>query len=227
MVTNTPDVPTEATADVALLCMLGAARRAFEAQRDLRAGLWERWSPTGYLGMELHGRTVGIVGLGRIGRAFARRVRGIGMTVRYHNRRRLPPELEEGAIWHETLEDMLPHCHVLSLHCPGTPENHHLLNAERIALLPQGAIVVNTARGNVVDEEALMAALESGHVFAVGLDVFENEPNVNRRWFGHSRAFLLPHIGSATVETRNAMGFRCIENLEAFFSGREPPHRVV
>jgi len=227
VVTNTPDVLTEATADVALLCMLGAARRAFEAQRDLRAGLWKRWSPTGWLGLELHGRTLGIVGMGRIGRAFARRARAIGMIIRYHNRRRLPPELEEGAIWHETLEDMLPHCHVLSLHCPGTPENRHLLNAGRIALLPKGAVVVNTARGNVVDERALMAALESGHLFAVGLDVFENEPDVDRRWFGHSRAFLLPHIGSATVETRNAMGFCCIENLAAFFAGREPPHRVV
>ncbi len=226
-VTNTPDVLTEATADVAMLCLLGAARRAFEAQRDLRAGVWSRWSPTGYLGLELHGRTLGIVGMGRIGRAVARRARGFGMTIRYHNRRRLPPELEEGAIWHPTLEDLLPHCHVLSLHCPGTPENHHLLSRERVYRLPRGAVVVNTARGTVVNEEALLEALDEGHLFAVGLDVFANEPQVDHRWFTRPRAFLLPHIGSATHETRIAMGMRCVENLEAFFAGREPPHRVA
>ncbi len=227
VVTHTPDVLTEATADVALLCLLGAARRAFEAQRDLRAGVWTRWSPTGYLGLELHGRTLGIVGMGRIGRAVARRARGFGMIVRYHNRRRLPPELEEGAIWHETLDELLPHCAFLSVHCPGTPENRHLLDRRRLALLPRGAVVVNTARGNVIDEAALLEALDSGRLFAVGLDVFENEPDVDHRWFTRPRAFLLPHIGSATVETRDAMGFRCLESLEAFFAGREPPHRVV
>jgi len=222
-VTNTPDVLTEATADVTLLCLLGAARRAFAAQRDLREGKWQRWSPTGYLGLELKGRTLGIVGMGRIGRAVARRARAFGLTIVYHNRSRLAPELEEGARYYETLDAMLPHCHFLSLHCPGNRENEGLIDARRIQLLPRGAVIVNTARGNLLDEQAVRAALASGQLFAVGLDVFRNEPQVDPAWFGLDAAYLLPHIGSATVETRNAMGFRCLDNLDAFFAGRPVP----
>ncbi len=227
IVTNTPDVLTEATADVALLCLLGAARLAWSAQRDLRAGRWDRWSPTAYLGRSLEGRVLGIVGMGRIGRAVARRARSFGLTICYHNRRRLPPELEQGATYHETLEGMLPHCHVLSLNCPGSPENHHLINAERIALLPRGAILVNTARGTLVDDAALIAALRSGHLFAAGLDVFEGEPDIHPGYRELENAYLLPHIGSATLETRNAMGFRCLDNLDAFFRGEPVPDPVT
>lgn len=220
IVTNTPDVLTEATADIALLCLLGAARRAWEAQRDLRAGRWTRWTATQYLGLGLQDRVLGIIGMGRIGRAVARRARGFGLTIHYHNRRRLPADLEQGATYHEVLDEMLPLCQFLSINCPGSPENVKLLNARRIALLPKGAVVVNTARGNIIDEQALLEAVKSGHLFAVGLDVYENEPKVNPEWFTIDNAFLLPHIGSATVETRNAMGFCCLDNLDAFFSGR-------
>jgi len=227
VVTNTPDVLTEATADIAMLCLLGAARLAYRAQRDLREGRWRRWSPTGYLGLELRGRNLGIVGMGRIGRALARRARGFGLVIHYHNRNRLPADLEQGATYHETLDEMLPLCHFLSLNCPGSPENRGLLDARRIALLPRGAVVVNTARGNLVDETALMQALRSGQLFAVGLDVFANEPDVDPAWFAFDNAYLLPHIGSATVETRNAMGFRCLDNLDAFFAGRPVPDPLL
>lgn len=227
VVTNTPDVLTEATADIALLCLLGASRRAFEAQRDLRAGRWTRWAATQYLGLGLQDRVLGIVGMGRIGRAVARRARGFGLRIHYHNRRRLPADLEQDATYHETLDEMLPLCPFLSINCPGSPENVHLLDARRIALLPRGAVVVNTARGNIVEEKALLAAVRSGHLFAVGLDVYENEPNVDPEWFGVENAFLLPHIGSATVETRNAMGFCCLDNLDAFFAGRPLPSPVT
>ncbi len=227
IVTNTPDVLTEATADVALLCLLGAARLAWQAQRDLRAGRWDRWSPTAYLGRSLEGRVLGIVGMGRIGRAVACRARSFGLTIRYHNRRRLPPELERGATYHETLEAMLPHCHFLSLNCPGSAETRHLMNAERIALLPRGAVLVNTARGTLVDDEALIAALRSGHLFAAGLDVFEGEPDIHPTYRELDNVYILPHIGSATLETRNAMGFRCLDNLDAFFRGEPVPDPVT
>ncbi len=227
VVTNTPDVLTEATADVALLCLLGAARRAWKAESELRAGKWKRWIPTQYLGLDLSGRRLGIVGMGRIGRAVARRARGFGMEIHYHNRRRLPAELEEGATYHADLDHMLPLCPFLSLNCPGSPENRHLIDARRISLMPRGAVLVNTARGNLVDEQALMEALRQEHLFAVGLDVFENEPDVNPAWFELDHAFLLPHIGSATIETRNAMGFRCLDNLDAFFAGRPVPDPVT
>ncbi|GBD43991.1 Glycerate dehydrogenase [bacterium HR40] len=227
VVTNTPEVLTEATADIALLCLLGAARRAYEAQRDLRAGRWTRWGATQYLGLGLQDRVLGIVGMGRIGRAVARRARGFGLRIHYHNRRRLPPELEAGATYHETLDAMLPHCQFLSVNCPGSPENVNLLDARRIALLPKGAVVVNTARGNIIEEKALLAAVKSGHLFAVGLDVYQNEPNVDPEWFGIDNAFLLPHIGSATIETRNAMGFCCLDNLDAFFAGKPVPNPVT
>ncbi len=227
VVTNTPDVLTEATADIALLCLLGAARLAWPAQRDLRAGRWERWSPTAYLGRSLEDRILGIVGMGRIGRAVARRARSFGLTICYHNRRPLPPELEQGATYHETLEEMLPRCHFLSLNCPGSPENRHLMNAERIALLPRGAVLVNTARGSLVDDEALIAALKSGHLFAAGLDVFEGEPDIHPAYRELDNVYVLPHIGSATLETRNAMGFRCLDNLDAFFRGEPVPHPVT
>ncbi|MBB3263899.1 lactate dehydrogenase-like 2-hydroxyacid dehydrogenase [Azospirillum sp. OGB3] len=227
IVTNTPDVLTDATADIALLLMLGAARRASEGERMIRAGAWTGWTPTQLLGTHLGAKRLGIVGMGRIGQAVAQRARAFGMTIHYSNRRRLPPDQEAGAVYHADPEAMLAVCDVLSLHFPATPETTHWLNAARIERLPPGAIVVNTARGSVVDDEALIAALASGRLAAAGLDVFENEPNLHSGYRRLENAFLLPHLGSATVETRNAMGFRALDNLDAVFAGAVPQDRVV
>ncbi|MCG8355421.1 MAG: D-glycerate dehydrogenase [Kiloniellales bacterium] len=227
IVTNTPDVLTDSTADITLLCLLGAARRAFEGQDMLRAGRWVGWTPTQLVGVHVTGKRLGILGMGRIGRAVARRARGFDMEIHYHNRRRLPADLEAGAVFHEDPEAMLGQIDFLSINCPASPETHRFLDARRIALLPDGAVVVNTARGQIVDDDALMRALRSGKLGAAGLDVFEGEPDVNPGYFDIPNAFLLPHLGSATVETRNAMGFKCLENLDAFFAGHEPPDRVA
>lgn len=227
VVTNTPDVLTDATADVALLLMLGAARRASEGERMVRAGAWTGWTPTQLLGTHLGGKRLGILGMGRIGQAVARRARAFGMTIHYTNRSRLSPEREEGATFHPDAHELLTVSDVLSLHFPATQETRHWLNAERLALLPAGAIVVNTARGTVVDDEALIAALASGRLAAAGLDVFENEPNLHPGYRDLPNTFLLPHMGSATRETRDAMGFRALDNLDAYFAGREPADRVA
>jgi lactate dehydrogenase-like 2-hydroxyacid dehydrogenase len=227
VVTNTPDVLTDATADIALLLLLGAARRAYEGERLVREATWSSWAPTGMLGTHVTGKRLGILGMGRIGRAVAKRARGFDMPIHYCSRQRLAPELEQGARFHPTPEDLLPQSDFLSINCPATPETHHFLNAERIRLLPRGAVVVNTARGTIVDDEALIAALRSGHVGAAGLDVFEHEPNINPGYRPLANTFLLPHLGSATVDTRNAMGFRALDNLDAYFAGRPPPDRVV
>jgi len=169
----------------------------------------------------------GQVGMGGVGRATARRAMGFDMEVHYHNRNRLDAALEAGAIYHESIEDLLPHAQFLALHCPATPETEGLLNAQRIALLPDGAIVVNAARGAVVDDEALIAALKSGKLAAAGLDVFNNEPDIDPAYRELENVFLLPHVGSATRETRDAMGFRALDNLDAWFAGREPRDRVA
>ena len=226
-VTNTPDVLNNATAEVAMLLMLGAARRAHEGARMLRTATWADWSATGQLGIEVTGKRLGIIGMGRVGQVVARRARGFDMEVHYYNRHRLSPEIEAGAIYHAELHDLLPHSQFLTIHCPATPQTHHLLNAERIALLPDGAVVVNTARGAVVDDDALISALQSGRLFAAGLDVFNGEPNIDRRYRELDNTFLLPHIGSATRETRDAMGFRALDNLDAIMAGREPTDRLV
>ena len=165
--------------------------------------------------------------MGRIGRAVAQRARGFDMEIHYCNRSRLPQELEAGATYHEDAEEMLPGIDFLSINCPATPETHHFLNADRIALLPDGAVVVNTARGTIVDDNALIPALQSGKLAAAGLDVFEGEPNIDPRYLEIENAFLVPHIGSATLETRNAMGFRALDNLDAYFAGKEPGDRVA
>ena len=227
VVTNTPEVLTDATAEIALLLLLGAARRAYEGQEMLRAGRWTGWGPTQLMGRQLSGKRLGIVGMGRIGQAMARRARGFGVEIHYTDQRRLPPEKEEGAIFHATVEELLPLSELLSLHAPSTPETRHLLNAQRLALLPQGAIVVNSARGDLVDDEALIAALRSGQVGAAGLDVFQGEPAIHPGYRTLENAFLLPHMGSATIETREAMGFRALDNVDAVLSGRPAPDRVA
>ena len=227
MVTNTPEVLSDATAEIAMLCMLGAARRAYEGEREIRTETWADWSATYQLGIQVTGKRLGILGAGRVGQIMAKRARGFDMEIHYYNRNRLSPELEAGAVYHESVEALLPHCDFLSIHCPATPETHHLINAERIALLPDGAVVVNTARGAVVDDNALIEALQSGKLFAAGLDVFNNEPNIDPRYKELPNTFLLPHIGSATRETRDAMGFRALDNLDAIISGGEPRDRLA
>ena len=227
VVTNTPDVLTDATADITLLLMLGAARRAHEGEAIVRDGSWKSWATTFMLGTHMTGRRLGILGMGRIGQAVAKRARGFDMVVHYSNRSRLPAEKEQGAIFHADPDDLLPHSDFFSINCPASPETYHFLNAERIAKLPDGAIVVNTARGTIVDDEALIAALKSGKLAAAGLDVYENEPNLNPGYRPLENTFLLPHLGSATVDTRNGMGFKCLDNLDAFFAGKAPPNRLV
>ena len=227
VVTNTPDVLSEATAEIAMLCMLGAARRGAEGDALVRSGSWNFWSPAFMVGRQVSGKRFGIVGMGRVGQVTADRARGFGMQVHYHNRRRLPAHLEKGAVFHDSLESLLAVSDVLSLHCPATPDNAGLMNARTLALLPERAILVNTARGALIDEEALIAVLESGRLFAAGLDVFQTEPGGNPNLSRLSNVFLLPHIGSATEETRDAMGFRALDNLDAFFSGQDPQDRVA
>ena len=227
IVTNTPGVLNDATAEIAMLLLLGAARRAAEGEHMMRTNAWKEWSPAFMVGIQVTGKRLGILGMGRVGQILAKRARGFDMEIHYSNRTRLSPELEQGATYHPSVEDLLPQAQFLSIHCPATPETRGMMNAARLALLPRGAIVVNTGRGAVVDDEALIAALKSGHVAAAGLDVFNNEPNVNPSYRQLWNTFLLPHIGSATRETRNAMGFRALDNMDAIFSGREPRDRVA
>lgn len=227
VVSNTPDVLTDATADIAMLCLLGAARRAHEGTTMLRTHNWVGWEPRQLRGVHVTGKRLGILGMGRIGQALADRARAFRMTIHYSNRTRLTPDLENGAIFHANPDDMLPHCDFLSINAPMTPATRKWVNAERIARMPKGAVVVNTARGGVVDDEALIAALKSGHLFAAGIDVFDGEPKIHQGYYDLENAFLLPHMGSATVETRNAMGFKALDNLEAFLlRGQSPPDLV-
>jgi lactate dehydrogenase-like 2-hydroxyacid dehydrogenase len=226
-VTNTPEVLTDATADTAILLMLAAARRAGEGERLVRAGQWDGWRPTQLLGTHVSGKRLGILGMGRIGQAVAKRARGFDMAIHYADIRRLPPAQEHGATYYANPDDLLPHVDVLSLHMPGGADTAKFLNATRIARLRKGVIVVNSARGTLVDDDALIAALTSGQVAAAGLDVYANEPHLNRGYCALENVCLLPHLGSATVETRNAMGFRALDNLDAFFAGKAPPDRLA
>jgi lactate dehydrogenase-like 2-hydroxyacid dehydrogenase len=227
IVTNTPEVLSDATAELTMMLMLGAARRASEGERLVRTREWKDWSPGFMVGTQVTGKRLGILGFGRVGRVVAKRARGFDMEIHYNDHKRMPPELEEGAIYHQTSEELMPHCDFLTLHTVASPETIKLLNADRIALLPDGAIVVNASRGVVVDDDALIAALKSGKLTAAGLDVYNDEPNINPEYRQLSNVFLMPHIGSATRETRIAMGFRALDNLDAIFAGREPRDRVA
>ena len=224
VVTNTPDVLTEATADVAFGLLLAAARRLAEGDRLVRAGGWSGWSPTFMLGRPVHGSTLGIVGLGRIGKAVARRARGFGMHVLYTQRARLAEPLERalGATFVPDLDEMLAHADFVTLHCPLTPETRHLFGPARLARMRPGAVLVNTARGAVVDEAALAAALASGPLAAAGLDVFEDEPRVHPSLLARPEVVLAPHLGSADAEARTAMATLAIENVRRVLAG-EPP----
>jgi lactate dehydrogenase-like 2-hydroxyacid dehydrogenase len=227
IVTNTPEVLSDATAELTLMLMLGAARRASEGERLVRTHGWKDWSPSFMVGTQVTGKRLGILGFGRVGRVVAKRARGFDMEIHYNDLQRLPPEVEKGAIYHQTPEDLMPHCDFLTLHCVSSPKTFKLLNAERIALLPDGAIVVNASRGAVIDDDALIAALKSGKLTAAGLDVYNNEPDIHPEYRRLPNVFLMPHIGSATKETRDAMGFRALDNLDAIFAGREPRDRVA
>lgn len=228
IVTNTPDVLSDATAEIAMLLILGAARRASEGERLVRNQQWKDWSPAFMVGKQITGKRLGILGMGRVGQVVARRARGFDMTVHYHNRRPLDAGHSEGAIYHATVEELLSEIDVLSIHCPATGETRGLLNKKRIALMHSDTIVVNTSRGAVVDDEALVEALRSGKIAAAGLDVFNGEPDaIHPEYRQLDNTFLLPHIGSATEDTRNAMGFRVIDNLVAIFNDEEPRDRVA
>ncbi len=221
MVTNTPGVLTECTADFAFMMLLAAARRAYEYDKVMRAGWRYRIGQGDLLGVRVTGKTLGILGMGRIGRAVAQRARGFDMTVLYHSRNRLPAELEQDARYFASFDDMLPHCDFLSLHAPAGPATDKIINAAALAKLKRGAVLVNVSRGGLVDEDALFDALTSGQLFAAGLDVFRSEPDFDLRFAALDNVIMSPHIGSGSVETRNAMGFRALDNIAAVLAGRE------
>lgn len=225
VVTNTPDVLSDATAELTIMLMIGAARRAAEGERLVRERLWKDWSPAFMVGTQVTGKRLGILGMGRVGRVVARRARGFDMRIHYHDLR--PLEGSDEGVYHRTLDDLLPHCDFLSLHCNVTPDTRGVMNASRFAQLPDGAILVNAARGALVDDDALVDALTSGRLRAAGIDAYNNEPHVDPRLTALPNTFLMPHIGSATRETREAMGNRALDNLDAFFAGREPGDRVA
>jgi lactate dehydrogenase-like 2-hydroxyacid dehydrogenase len=230
VVTNTPDVLTDDTADDAVMLMLMVARRAGEGERFVRAGNWTGWRPTQLLGTKVSGKTLGLIGIGRIGRAVARRARqGLGMRVIFHDPYPPPAPViaELGVESRPTIEAVLREADFVSLHSPATPETHHLVNAQRLALMQSSAFLINTARGDIVDEAALVAALKAKRIAGAALDVFEREPQVSPELLTMENVVLLPHLGSATQETRIAMGLRALANLQAFFAGTAPRDRVV
>jgi glyoxylate reductase len=224
---NTPDVLSVATAECAMLLVMAAARRAGEGERMIRAGKWTGWAPTQLRGTQVSGRRLGIFGMGRIGRELAKMARGFGMAVHYRDQQRLPPELELGATFHDNDDSFLAVSDVLSLHAPGGGGTRHWLNAERIAKLPHGAVIANAARGTLVDDTALVEALQSGQVAAAGLDVYNNEPNVDPRYLALENVVLLPHLGSATNQTRDAMGTLVLDGIDGILAGREPSNLVA
>ncbi len=228
-VTNTPGVLTEDTADMTLALMLAVPRRLCEGERHLRDGDWKGWSPTGMLGHRIWGKRLGIIGMGRIGSAVARRAKAFGMQIHYHNRNRVHEETErelEATYW-ESLDQMLARMDIVSVNCPHTPATFHLLSARRLALLRAHAYIVNTARGEVIDENALIRMLRNKELAGAGLDVFEHEPAVNPKLLAMDNVVLLPHMGSATIEGRIDMGEKVIINIKTFVDGHAPPDRVL
>lgn len=230
-VTNTPGVLTEDTADMTMALILGVPRRLAEGARFLRDhdGNWPGWSPTWMLGRRIHGKKLGIIGMGRIGQAVATRARAFGLEIHYHNRKRANAVIEQelGATYWESLEAMLPKVDIVSVNCPHTPATYHMLNARRLKLMRPDAYIVNTARGEIIDENALARALEAGELAGAGLDVFEQEPQVNPRLVGLDNVVLLPHMSSATMEGRMEMGGKVIVNIKTFMDGHRPPDRVI
>ncbi len=229
-VTNTPDVLTDCTADLTMTLLLMAARRAGEGERHLRGAEWTGWRPTHLMGAKVTGKTIGLIGMGRIGKAVAARAHhGFGMKVLFYDRYPVDPQVAAslGAEACGTVEEVIERSDFVSLHCPGGAENYHLMNEARLALMQPHAFLINSARGDVVDGAALAAALKSGGIAGAGLDVYEGEPTVNPELLELENVVLLPHLGSASQETREAMGMRVAANLEAFFAGQTPPDKVV
>jgi len=228
-VTNTPDVLTEDTADMTMALILAVPRRLVEGERIVRSGDWSGWSPTWMLGHRIFGKRLGIIGMGRIGQAVARRARGFGLSIHYHNRNRVHEEIEnelEATYW-ESLDQMLAHMDFVSVNCPHTPATYHLLSARRLKLLQPHAVIVNTARGEVIDENALTQVLQSGDIAGAGLDVFEHSPAVNPKLLALDNVVLLPHMGSATFEGRGDMGEKVVINIQTFVDDHTPPDRVI
>jgi glyoxylate reductase len=228
-VTNTPGVLTEDTADMTMALILAVARRLGEGERLLRSGRWTGWSPTSMLGARLSGKRLGIVGMGRIGTALARRARAFGLSIHYHNRRRVDATVEselEATYW-EGLDQMLGHMDVVSVNCPHTPATYHLISARRLRRLKPHAILVNTSRGEVIDESSLVRALYGREIAGAGLDVYEREPKIDPKLLELDNVVLLPHIGSATIDGRIAMGEKVLVNIKTFVDGHKPPDRVI
>jgi glyoxylate reductase len=229
IVTNTPGVLTEDTADMVMALILSVPRRLAEGEKLIRSGQWSGWSPCGMLGRRIHGKKLAIIGMGRIGQAVARRARACGLSIHYHNRRRLPDIVEADlqAVYHADLDALLAQADIVSINCPHTAETHHLLDARRIALLKPHVYLINAARGEIVEEEALIHALSDGRLAGAGLDVFEHEPAVDQRLLALSNVVLLPHMGSATVEGRDATGDKVIANIRIWTDGHRPPDQVL
>jgi lactate dehydrogenase-like 2-hydroxyacid dehydrogenase len=225
VVTNTPEVLTDATADIAILLLLGASRRAYEARKSAEEQKWV-WATDFLLGKQMSGSNLGILGMGRIGRAIAERARGFGMKIHYHNRTKLSADLEKGAIYHDNIKSLFSNSDFLSINCPATKDTSKIINEETINYLPNGAVISNTARGDVVDDEAMIKALKNGKIFALGLDVYNGEPKIHPEYLKLQNLFLLPHLGSATLKTRIAMGNRSIDNLENFFQNKRPKDQL-
>ncbi|MBX7457465.1 D-glycerate dehydrogenase [Qipengyuania sp. 1NDH17] len=229
MVTNTPGVFTDDTADLTMAGIIGVPRRVREGVQLIRSGEWTGWAPTSMLGSKLGGKTLGIIGMGRIGQAVAHRARAFGLEIAYHNRKRLPVAIERmvGATYVESIDELVAQADILTLHCPYSAENHHMIDARRLALMKEGASLINTARGDLVDQEALIAALESGHLAGAGLDVYPEEPEVDERLIRHRNVMTLPHIGSATREGREESGMKVIANIRMWADGHRPPDQVL
>jgi len=228
-VTNTPGALTEDTADMTMALILAVPRRLTEGERIVRAGTWPGWGPTWMLGHRIWGKRLGIIGMGRIGTAVARRARGFGLSIHYHNRRQVHADLEkelEATYW-ESLDQMLAHMDIITVNCPHTPATYHLLSARRLALLKPDTYIVNTSRGEAIDENALTRMLTSGEIAGAGLDVFEHEPAVNPKLRELDNVILLPHMASATLEGRIDMGEKVIINIKTFVDGHTPPDRVL
>ncbi len=228
-VTNTPGVLTEDTADLTMALLLSVPRRLFEGEKILRSGDWTGWTPTFLMGRRIQGKRLGIIGMGRIGRAVARRARAFNMAVHYHNRTQLPKEVEgelEATYWAD-LDEMLTRMDIVSVNCPLTPATNRLLNRDRLKKLQPHAVIINTARGEIIDEEALADLLEVGRIAGAGLDVFEEEPEINPKLLSLDNVVLLPHMGSATVEARTGMGEKVLINIQTFVDSHRPPDRVL
>ena len=229
LVTNTPGVFTDDTADLAMAGIIGVPRRIREGVELIRSGEWSGWTPTALLGAKLAGKVLGIVGMGRIGQAVAHRARAFGLEIVYHNRKRLPEAVERmfSARWVDSLDGLMSEADILTLHCPAGPDTHHMIDAQRIGLMKDGASLINTARGDLVDQEALIAALEAGKLAGAGLDVYPDEPHVDARLIRHPNVMTLPHIGSATLEGREESGMKVIANIRMWADGHRPPDQVL